>query len=234
MKTLGDSSPRVRNKGLLPGSSHLFEQFVQQTQPAALQVPQLAAFERCHRPVELSQHPQALRRDTGFHDASVPPLASTHNQSTILEPIEKPSHVGVSADHALSDFAARPPLPSRAAENAKHVVLRVGKACRLEGLFQLAEQSIGRAHEVEKDLFFQPVETASLFDLGSESPAHRPSIVVQTNTVKRSVSGLLGFLLWADQNLADEAFRRLRHHSRHGVRHVGRLQHLPRVFAGVR
>jgi len=102
-----------------------------------------------YRSIKPGQECQPLQRDPRLHHAPVLGFAAARGQATLLQAVEQPSDVGISCNHAISDFAASEPVRC-SAQYPEHVVLRRREILGLQNLSRPSRQHVGRTQQVEE------------------------------------------------------------------------------------
>lgn len=97
-------------------------------------------------------------------DAAVMPIALLTHEFLRLEPGEQACDVGLRSDHHAAHSGASQAAWLSAAEDAKDVVLGIGKAERFETLLEGTVQEVSGAHEGEERLLLGTREAGSLLD----------------------------------------------------------------------
>ncbi len=122
--------------------------------------------------------------EVGADHAAIGGGAGALDEATFFHAVEKARHIRVASDHAGGDFAAGQAGGAGAGEDAEDVVLGVGEAEGVEGIFDAAEEPAGGTLEVEERLFGGMGEGAGLADFRLEAAGHDRTIPVATTTGK--------------------------------------------------
>jgi len=165
--------------------ARLLQQARKPAQFLCREVMQLPAMEFLYGRIQLSQNPEPFRRDARPYDAPVLLSPRAQNQSPRFHPVQQARDVRVARDHPAADLAAGEAFGPRAAQNAKHIVLRCGEAGRLEQRLGSPGQGIGRAEQADEDLGFQARFRRPGLCWDFALLGHAGIIVVITTIVKR-------------------------------------------------
>jgi len=179
---------------------------------------ELALVQLANRRIETFQDAQTFPGDPRFDYAAIIGLALTSDQAALFHAVEQAGHVRVVGDHAVADAAASQTMGFSAAQDAQDVVLRAGQAVRFEQLFGFDGQSVGGFLEGNEDLGCK----GSVW-LGWAAAIHLPTIVVETDNVKRQTERrdrYSGFAQGAQLDFTDEALRALGEDGGDGVGYV--------------
>lgn len=153
---------------------------------------QLPSMQFLHRLIEVLKNPESVRSDARLHNASVLFFPPARDQATRFHAVQQARDIGIARDEPAADLAAGKGALARAPQDAQDVVLRHGKATRLEQRVDSAGEGIGGPQQADKDLAFQARFRGSGFSCGLGFPFHPAIIVVATSIVARNV-GAPGF-----------------------------------------
>ncbi len=98
--------------------------------------------------IEFRDRAQALFRDSHGDHAPVVLVSIPLDETAFFQAIEEAGNVWIACNHSLADRSASEALPTRASENAKHVVLSAREGVLSKQRIQGLHQGVCGPHEV--------------------------------------------------------------------------------------